>query len=36
MLAHWIEKDHWLANGEDCQLKKELWDRKRWSELEWF
>ena len=18
MLAHWIEKDHWLANGEDC------------------
>ena len=36
MLAHWIEKNHWLANGKDCQLKKELWNGKRWSELEWF
>lgn len=36
MLAHWIKKDHWLANGVNCRLKKELWDGKRWSELEWF
>ena len=36
MLAHWIKKDHWLANGVNCRLKKELWDGKRWSEPEWF
>jgi len=36
MLSHWLEKDHWLDNSEDCQLKKEIWDGKRWSELQWF
>ena len=36
MLANWLEKDHWLEKSEDCRLKKEIWDGKRWSELQWF
>jgi len=35
MLAPWIEKDHWLENS-DYHLKKEIWDGKRWHELQWF
>lgn len=36
LLTYWLKKHHWLDNSEDCQLKKEIWDGKRWSELQWF
>ena len=35
-LAHWSEKEHWLENMEGWNLKKEIWDANRWSELQWF
>lgn len=40
ILAHWYEKDHWLGQenqeswGFEC--KKEIWDGRRFSELQWF
>ena len=36
MLAHWLEKEHWLENIEGWHLKKEIWDGNRWFELHWF
>lgn len=37
MLGHWIERGHWLNNsGEGWEIKKEIWDGKRWAELQWF
>ena len=36
MLAHWLEREHWLENSGGWQVKKELWDGKRWAELQWF
>ena len=35
MTAHWKEKDHWL-HGKGFNIKKELWDGKRFAELSWF
>jgi hypothetical protein len=36
LLAHWLEREHWLENSGGWQVKKELWDGKRWAELQWF
>jgi len=36
MLAHWDERDHWLGRQEPWPVKKEIWDGKRWVELQWF
>ena len=39
MFAHWDHKDRWLndrVNNHSDQVKKELWDGDRFSELSWF
>jgi len=36
MLAPWLQKDHWLGRAEDYHLKNEIWDGKRWHQLQWF
>jgi len=37
MLAYWSERDHWLENNHgNYTPKKELWDGRRWAELQWF
>ena len=40
MLSHWFEKDHWLEpENQDSwgfETKKEVWDGKRFAELQWF
>ena len=40
ILAHWFEKDHWLGRenqeGFGFHSKNEIWDGKRFSELQWF
>lgn len=36
MLSHWMEREHWLGRDESWPLKKEMWDGKRWLELQWF
>ena len=40
MLSHWQEKEHWLeqenSEGWGFQCKKEIWDGKRFAELQWF
>lgn len=40
MLSHWFEKDHWLGqenqDGWGFTCKSEIWDGRRFSELQWF
>ena len=40
MLSHWCEKDHWLGqenqDGWGFTCKSEIWDGRRFSELQWF
>lgn len=40
IMAHWFEKDHWLGQenqeGWGFEDKREIWDGKRFSELQWF
>lgn len=36
MLHHWLEREHWMGNSEGWEIKKEIWDGKRWAELQWF
>ena len=40
ILAHWFEKDHWLGQenleGWGFQSKSEIWDGRRFAELQWF
>ena len=40
ILAHWFEKDHWLGQenleGWGFHSKSEIWDGRRFSELQWF
>ena len=36
ILCHWNERDHWLGRVEPWPVKKEIWDGKRWVELQWF
>ena len=36
MTAHLKEKDHWINEQNICDVKKELWDGSRFSELSWF
>ena len=37
MTAHWSEKEHWINGSNDgWEIKKEVWDGARFSELSWF
>ena len=40
VLSHWFEKDHWLGqenqDGWGFTCKSEIWDGRRFSELQWF
>ena len=36
MLSHWNEREHWLGRTDSYDNKRELWDGKRWVELQWF
>ena len=36
LLAHWLQRDHWLGRNCSWPLKKEIWDGKKWLELQWF
>lgn len=40
LLGHWFEKEHWLGQenreGWGFESKREIWDGKRFSELQWF
>lgn len=36
LLSHWDEREHWLGRTTSWPLKKEMWDGKRWLDLQWF
>ena len=36
LLSHWDEREHWLGRTTSWPVKKEMWDGKRWLDLQWF
>jgi hypothetical protein len=36
MVSHWKEREHWLGKNDTWPLKNQIWDGKRWLELQWF
>lgn len=36
MLSHWTDRETWLGDDIDHDLRNEIWHGKRWSELKWF
>lgn len=36
LLSHWGEREHWLGRSASWPVKKEIWDGKRWLDLQWF
>ena len=36
LLSCWYHRDHWLGRVESWPIKKEIWDGKRWCNVQWF